>query len=120
MKGITYFTATGKIDGIVSAMSTAELEKQSREDAGIGVLEIQSEPENLFTGYFVSDGALTSKQHFTIENIPIPAVAIIEGEEYPINELPVVFEFDTPGYYTVVVDAGEAYHVEEFTIDYQP
>lgn len=61
---------------------------------------------------------LLPKQHFTIDAIPLPATAEIEGVQYPITENPVIFGFDTPGTYTVRVDAGPAYYVEEFTVDY--
>jgi len=118
MKGVTYFTETGEIDGVVSVNVPADLAMQARPERGIGVLAIDEPLEGVFKNYYVFGGSLVEKAHFTLDTIPLPATATIEGEQHPITELPVTFEFDTPGTYTISVDAGPAYYVEEFQIDY--
>lgn len=118
MKGVIYHIATGVIDGVVFAANSEELAKQASESRGTGVIEIDTQPDGLFKDYYVLSGSLELKQHFTIDAIPLPATAEIEGEQYAVTENPAVFEFDTPGTYTVRVDAGPAYYVEEFTVDY--
>lgn len=67
----------------------------------------------------VQSGKVTSKQDFTLEQLPLPCTVTIEGTEYPVTEQP-VFEFDAPGQYLIQVDAGPRYLKKEFTLDYQP
>lgn len=89
--------------------------------AGSDVFEVSGSyvtSDTLIKNYYHNGVELLPKQHFTIDAIPLPATAEIEGEQYPITANPAVFTFDTPGTYTVQIDAGPAYYIEEFTIDY--
>lgn len=74
-------------------------------------------PDMLPKKYWVDNGEVKPKQHFTLDNVPLPATAIIEYEHYALTEQP-TFEFSEPGQYEVSIDAGPAYYVETFTIDY--
>ena len=62
-------------------------------------------------------GRFIPKQHFTLDAIPLPATAIIEDEQYELTDQP-TFEFSEPGEYEVTINAGPAYYVETFTVDY--
>lgn len=74
-------------------------------------------PERFDLTHYFDGENVVPKQHFTIDAIPLPAVATIEGEQYELTEQP-VFEFTEPGQYEVTIDAGPHYHVETFTVDY--
>lgn len=86
-----------------------------------GAIEVTDDDYNLARGGCLYDstlGRFVPKKHFTLGNIPLPAKAIIEDVVYELTETAPRFEFDVPGSYTVVVDAGPVYHKEEFTLAY--
>ena len=56
---------------------------------------------------------VSSKQDYTLENLPLPCTITIEGVSYEVTEQP-TFEFDVAGEYIIEVDAGVEYLKKEF------
>ena len=67
--------------------------------------------------YFV-DASLSKeneREDYTLDALPIPCVATIEGIVYEITEQK-SFEFEDPGTYVIEIDAGSRYLKKEFTV----
>lgn len=102
-----------KMDGQIVA--AGESESLALGDNVVTIEGVSTDPRNLTERYWFDGIDLLPKQHFTVDAIPIPAVAIIEGVRYELTEQP-TFEFSEPGQYIVKVDAGPAFYIEEFTL----
>lgn len=67
---------------------------------------------------YIENGVISEKQDYTLDALPTPCVAVIEGVEYQITAQP-TFEFE-PGAvavdYVISIDAGVQYFKKEFTI----
>ncbi|GAA3704449.1 hypothetical protein GCM10022421_09070 [Oceanisphaera sediminis] len=70
--------------------------------------------------HWIDDAATPQpKADYTLEALPIPCTVTIEGVEYHCTEQP-EFEFDAPGTYVILVDAGPRYLRKEFNIENTP
>lgn len=56
------------------------------------------------------------KLDYTLEALPIPCTLTIEGQDYHCEEQPEI-EFDAPGTYRILVEAGTKYLRKEFTVE---
>ncbi len=56
------------------------------------------------------------KSDYTLETLPIPCVATIDGVEYEVTAQP-EFSFPVPGIYFVSIDAGAAFYRKDFDYD---
>ncbi|MBM7454454.1 hypothetical protein HNR62_000283 [Oceanisphaera litoralis] len=59
---------------------------------------------------------LEIRQDYELDALPLPCTVTIEGVDYRCDEQPEI-EFDVPGRYTVMVDAGPRYLKKEFVIE---
>ncbi len=57
----------------------------------------------------------TEREDYTLDALPIPCVATIEGVAYDITEQD-SFEFEDPGIYVIEIDAGSRYLKKEFIV----
>ena len=61
---------------------------------------------------FVKEGELQEKKDYILQNLPIPCHIRIENKEYFVETQP-IFEFDTPGTYTIRVIPDSVQYLEK-------
>lgn len=69
--------------------------------------------------YLDSSGLAHQKIDYTLDNLPIPCIAVIEGIEYEIYEQP-QFQFSVPGKYVIHIKSSKEYLEKSFVYDYFP
>lgn len=117
MSDFAVFDSSGEIILMIRNADTALAAKQPLAIAH-DFIEVASDVDDLTHFVDVVNRVSVQKGDYTLEALPTPCVATIEGVEYQITEQP-IFEF-APGPvavdYTISIDAGIQYLKKEFVI----
>lgn len=122
MIGVVFNTDTGVVISMIESDDIGHFPLQCRSGQDWILADGDDTDENTFVDVTTIPHSKHRKMDYTIEALPIPCTATIEGIEYQITEQP-TFEFPALPVamsYTVSIDAGVQYLKKEFVINVDP